>query len=322
MHVLIADDSQVSRHLLGVTLKNWGYRVVVACDGTEAWQILQREDAPQLAILDWIMPGLSGVEVCRLVRQKAGEAYTYILLLTSKSLKEDMIAGMDSGADDYLTKPFDQHELKVRLRAGKRILDLQTELLATREALRVQATRDYLTSVWNRSTVLEILKKELSRSERERTPVGVGLLDLDHFKAINDTHGHLVGDLVLQEATRRMQVSVRPYDSVGRFGGEEFIVVLPGCGEDATRNYAERIRFALESEAIQFPDLELSVSASFGCTSAIASPSLRPEHMVHAADEALYEAKRRGRNRIVYFSPESIVNDGPVVATVARGGIR
>src|SRR5215471_12450626 len=196
MRILIADDSIVSRHLLDATLRKWGYEVEVACDGVEAWNALQGEDAPKLAILDWVMPGMTGLELCRKVREHAKDKdiYTYILLLTSKSLREDLIEGMESGADDYLTKPFDQHELKVRLRAGTRILDLQQELVEAREELREQATKDFLTRIWNRSSVLEILQKELTRGARENRPVSVLLADVDRFKAINDTFGHFAGD--------------------------------------------------------------------------------------------------------------------------------
>ncbi len=154
MKILIADDSIVSRHLLEATLRKWGYDVMVACDGAEALELLQREDAPALIILDWMMPGMTGVEVCRRIRQRDSEPYTYILLLTSKSQKEDLIEGMDAGADDYITKPFDQNELQVRLRAGTRLVDLQTQLLKAREDLRDQATRDSLTRLWNRSSIL------------------------------------------------------------------------------------------------------------------------------------------------------------------------
>jgi len=219
--ILIADDSVVSRHLLDATLRKWGYDVVVACDGTEALSYLQRPDAPKLAILDWVMPGLTGPEVCSKVREQAnGSEYTYILLLTSKSLKEDLIEGMEAGADDYITKPFDQHELKVRLRAGTRIIDLENELVRAREALREQATKDSLTLLWNRSSILDILDRELIRGQREQRPVAVLLADLDRFKSVNDTYGHFAGDAVLREFTRRITGSMRAYDAMGRYGGE------------------------------------------------------------------------------------------------------
>src|ERR1700687_5676525 len=184
MRILIADDSIVSRHLLEATLRKWGYEVMVACDGAEALELLQREDAPALIILDWMMPGITGLEVCRRIRQRGSEPYIYILLLTSKSQKEDLIEGMEAGADDYITKPFDQNELQVRLRAGTRLVDLQSQLLSAREALRDQATRDSLTRLWNRSHILEVMQRELARGQRENTSLGVILLDLDHFKVI------------------------------------------------------------------------------------------------------------------------------------------
>ena len=301
MRVLIADDSLVSRHLLEATLKGWGYDVAVACDGAEAWRILEQEDAPSLAILDWMMPGFTGPEVCRLVRQKSKEPYTYILLLTSKSLKEDVVEGMDSGADDYLTKPFDQHELKVRLRAGTRIVDLQAQLLATREALRQQATHDYLTQLWNRSSVLEILTREMIRASRERTSVGVVLADLDHFKNINDTYGHLAGDVALRESALRMESAVRPYDAIGRYGGEEFLVVLPGCGPVETSHQADRMRVEINRKSLDFGGASISLSASFGCTSFSGDPgSIPAERLIAIADSALYRAKREGRDRVVF----------------------
>src|SRR5271154_3851687 len=183
MRILIADDSIVSRHLLDATLRKWGYEVVAASDGVEAWNILQAEDAPSLAILDWVMPGMTGPEVCRRVREHSKElkkdSYTYLLLLTSKSLKEDLIEGMESGADDYVTKPFDRHELQVRIRAGKRLVDLQAELLAAREALRDQGTHDSLTHIWNRNAILDLLTRELARGARENLPLGIVILDLD-----------------------------------------------------------------------------------------------------------------------------------------------
>lgn len=298
MKILIADDSIVSRHLLEATLRKWGYDVLAACDGPEALQMLEREDAPSLVILDWMMPGMTGLEVCQKIRERGTEPYTYILLLTSKSQKEDLIEGMDAGADDYITKPFDQSELQVRLRAGTRLVDLQAQLLAAREALRDQATRDSLTRLWNRNSILEALSRELSRSEREKSPLGVVIVDLDHFKQINDNHGHPAGDAVLQEAARRMQSSVRQYDSIGRYGGEEFLVLLPRCSEAESYSQAERLRKQLAQTDIRFNDISLRVTASFGVTAAIPGERWDAEGLIRKADEALYLAKKSGRNRV------------------------
>ena len=320
MRILIADDSIVSRHLLEATLRKWGYEVLVACDGAEALQILERDDAPALIILDWMMPGVTGLEVCQRIRQRGSEPYTYILLLTSKSQKEDLIEGMDAGADDYITKPFDQNELQVRLRAGTRLVDLQAQLLSAREALREQATRDSLTHLWNRSSILEILTRELSRAHRESSPLGVVIVDLDHFKQVNDTHGHPAGDAVLREAARRMQGSIRQYDSLGRYGGEEFLILLPGCGEAESFAQAERLRRNLTQADIRVNDLALHITASFGVTAAVPGDPWTAEGLIRKADEALYVAKKSGRNRveILAYSSEPAPASAPVENAVLR----
>jgi two-component system, cell cycle response regulator len=299
MRVLIADDSDLSRRLLEQTLKGWGYEVTAVADGAAAWQVLNGNNAPELAILDWMMPGFTGPELCRMIRGNSREPYIYILLLTSRSDREDVVAGMDAGADDYVTKPFDRHELQVRLRAGRRIIDLQAQLVATREALRVQATRDYLTEVWNRSAILEILERELTRSAREGTPLGLVMADLDRFKSINDTFGHQVGDVALRHAADCMQSCVRSYDSIGRYGGEEFVVVLPGADERAVRAQAERMRAAIRQTPVDLPETQLTVSSSFGCTFGFGNQTTA-EALIRAADTALYQAKRSGRDRVEF----------------------
>ena len=301
MRVLIADDSIVSRHLLEATLRKWNYDVIVACDGNEAWSILDQPDPPALAVLDWMMPGLTGLDICRRIRKQSREPYTYVILLTAKNLREDVIEGLEAGADDYVTKPFDQHELNVRLRAGRRIVELQAELLKAREELREQATHDSLTRIWNRPAILEILQREIERAARDRVPASVVMLDLDHFKVINDTHGHVAGDAVLCEAVRRMQASMRKYDDIGRYGGEEFLIVLAGCDQESSCRQAERLRAAISNEPMRLSDCYISVAASFGVTTALYAGLATPEILIHAADEALYQAKRAGRNRVVFL---------------------
>ncbi len=295
MKVLIADDSATSRAMLRSALAHWGYDVVLAENGEQAWQILAEPDPPPMAILDWVMPHLTGPEVCRRVRETHREPYTYILLLTSKNTKGETVEGLEAGADDYIVKPFDQHELQVRLRAGKRIIDLQMDLLQAREELRERANKDLLTMLPNRPAISAALEQEISRCHRDHRTVGVILLDIDHFKKINDTYGHFAGDAVLRETAARLRGNMRPYDQVGRYGGEEFLVVLPNCDLEAAKNQAERMRQKLQTTAMLVDGAELFVSASFGVTVSIASER-DPNLFVRVADEALYRAKAGGRN--------------------------
>ncbi|MBI3210804.1 MAG: diguanylate cyclase [Candidatus Solibacter usitatus] len=295
--VLIADDSGPTRLALTRRLEEWGYEVVSCKDGETAWAELAQPDAPRLVILDWMMPGLNGDEICRRIRANAQASYSYILLLTSRTEHEDLIEGLESGADDYLTKPFDESELKVRLRTGMRILNLESELVSARDELREQATRDSLTGLWNRRSILQELERELSRAIRTGASVGVLILDLDHFKSINDRYGHLAGDEVLRKVGEILLASVRPYDSVGRFGGEEFLVVLAGCDQTIVDTRAEAFRFAIASQAAQFEGQSIPITASVGASVFEHDVPCEPMDLVRAADEALYEAKRAGRNR-------------------------
>ena len=309
MKVLIADDDLVSRRLLEAMLTRWGYEVVVTHDGVEAWEVLQGTNAPMLAILDWMMPGMDGVEVCRKVRQRGQEPYIYLILLTTKGLKENLIEGLDAGADDYLTKPFDPHELQVRLRAGKRIVTLQAELIEARESLRIQATHDPLTGVWNRRAIIEMLGNELARSKREDAPMAVAIADLDHFKRINDTYGHMAGDMALCEAVNRIRTLLRAYDAIGRYGGEEFLIVLPGCTAQDGLRLAERLRLGVGREPVNIPSGTVVVTSSLGVAASDTIAALDTTSLIRAADAALYRAKANGRNRIELATAADMASD-------------
>jgi len=303
MKVLIAEDDPVSRRVVEAFFQKWGYEVVLAQDGDEAWRILEREEAPRLAVLDWMMPGLAGTDICKRVRAREGRPYAYILLLTAKAQRKDLLEGMDAGADDYLVKPFDANELRARLHVGQRIIELQDELIAAREALRFRASHDFLTGLPNRGEILDVLRRELLRGLRGGTPVGIILGDLDHFKEINDTYGHLAGDEVLRATARRMVNAVRAYDTVGRYGGEEFLVVVPASDAIGTLSQAERIRSCIESQPVETPAGPVSATISLGVVASselISGPDAasEPKALLAAADAALYRAKELGRNRV------------------------
>jgi two-component system cell cycle response regulator len=322
MLVLIADDETISRRMLAKMLTDCGYQVVTASDGAEAWRMLERPDAPRLAILDWMMPGMTGPALCRELRTLKREPYTYVLLLTARADKQDVVVGIDSGADDYVTKPFDAQELQVRLRAGRRILDLQDELVAAREALREQATHDPLTRVWNRYAILETLNRELTRARREGSSVAVIMTDVDHFKQVNDTYGHLAGDAVLRQVAGRMQAGLRAYDQVGRYGGEEFLIVLPGASGANAAHLAGRLRLEIAGEPAVAGDVRIGVTASFGVAATSHGGGCSPETLIRLADEALYRAKAAGRNRVEMETGEAATGFERLIAAVGqpRGG--
>ncbi|MBI3099924.1 MAG: diguanylate cyclase [Planctomycetes bacterium] len=308
MRVLVADDDAVFRRMAEALLSKWGYEVITCVDGAEALRILQGPEAPHLAVLDWVMPGLDGTQICREVRAQSGKPYTYILVLTAAKVeKENLIEGMDAGADDYLLKPYDAGELKARLQAGRRIVELQDQLIAARESLRTQATHDTLTGLWNRGAIIEFLHKEVERARRSSAPLSVAMADLDHFKQINDTRGHAVGDAVLRIAARRLMPCLRPYDSIGRYGGEEFLVVLPGCGEADAVATAERLRNSLGATPIETSAGPVPVTLSLGVASSPAGETGAGEDdLLRASDDALYQAKNGGRNRVAVAAKQDL----------------
>jgi diguanylate cyclase (GGDEF)-like protein len=279
-------------------LKKEGHQVEAAVNGVEAWQVLRQPGAPTLAILDWEMPGMDGPEVVRRVRALETDRPPYLLMLTSRSEKADIIAGLEAGANDYLSKPVDPGELRARIEVGRRMVEMQAALIDSRDALAHQATHDPLTLMLNRRAILGKLHLELSRARRNGDTCAVGMCDIDHFKQVNDTHGHQTGDEVLRALARILTESLRPYDSAGRMGGEEFLVIAPMKVRDDSVALFERLCLRVAESQIPTRSGVLRVTVSIGVACATAASAV--DDILEAADAAMYRAKNEGRNRVVH----------------------
>jgi two-component system, cell cycle response regulator len=291
MKILIVEDDLMQRRFLQVILTQSGREVVAAADGEAAWDMLQKERI-QIVITDWMMPVLSGLELIQRIRAADLPHYTYLVLLTSKSAQNSIVEGLKAGADDYLIKPFDRNELMARLAIGERILKLE-------ERLELMATHDTLTNLLNRRALYTSAQTELNRSVRENSPLSLIMLDIDHFKSVNDAYGHPAGDKALCLVAETLLQNKRDYDLVGRWGGEEFLALLPRTSLADARTIAERFRAGIEAARLQMPEgAVVTVTVSLGVSST-ASGSLDIEALIHQADQALYLAKNSGRNRVM-----------------------
>lgn len=293
MKVLIADDDVVSRRLLEAFLQKWGYDVTVATQGDEARKLLQSQDAPRLAILDWMMPVMDGVEVCREVKKGAPASSVYVLLLTSRSQTQDLLEAFEAGADDYLTKPFDPRELKARLHAGGRLLDMQEQLRDARSRLESEATRDPLTRLWNRVATLDMLRRELARAERGCSSLALAFAELDDFERLRGTLGEPAGEAVLREAARRIRSSVRYYDSVGRYEAARFLLVVPECNARGALTQAQRLRMLINKKPLETPSGPVAVTLSLGVAAKTQAKEGDAEALLEAAAAALARAQAR-----------------------------
>jgi two-component system cell cycle response regulator len=315
--LLVVDDDPDSRRLLSISLGWAGHQIVEAEDGDEAWEKFQRERA-RLVITDWMMPGLDGMGLISRIRASEVEGYTYIIMLTALREKPQVVSGLEAGADDYLTKPFDPEELAARVSIGERILKLQETLLASRRAMETLAMHDTLTGLLNRRAIHDRALSELNRLRRgtANAPLSVIMLDIDHFKSINDRYGHEAGDRALQAVSELLSAQLRSYDGLGRWGGEEFLMLLPGTGLAEALAVAERIRANLAEARPALPDgTQVSLTASLGVaaladTSAGAAGEQWLDDLVRAADRALYRAKSAGRNRVAAATAEAAAVPG------------
>jgi two-component system cell cycle response regulator len=290
--VLLVDDDPVTRSMLAKLLSVRGYEILEAESGGSALRVLTQPEAPRMAVVDWNMGTINGPELCRILRGRA--PYVYVVLTTAREGRRPLVEAMNSGADGYIQKPVDGDEIEAWLVAGQRIVDLQDRLLKAQAELERRATHDALTGVRNRASLLEILGRELKRSVRTKAPSGIVIFDVDHFKKINDTYGHPVGDEVLVEVAARCSHAVRDYDVFGRYGGEEFLLVVPGGSLPDTAVVGGRLLDAIARRPFKTSAGEIAVTASAGAAST-GQGYLDVDALVAAADTALYDAKRSGR---------------------------
>jgi diguanylate cyclase (GGDEF)-like protein len=311
MKVLIAEDDILSSKVIEEYLEKWGYESTVTHNGKQAWEAFKNNienlrthenKSFRIAILDWEMPGMNGIELCKKIRQISRDKediFVYVILLTGKDRQEEIIEGLTAGADDYITKPFDNMELRVRLKNAERII-------LTQDKERERASTDSLTQLWSRNKILDFLSEETEREGRYGEVIGLLMIDIDNFKKINDTHGHLVGDQVLKKVAIRLKNSMRRYDKIGRYGGDEFIAVFPRCGNKQIKSVAERLRKSISDKKINTEAGSLAITVSIGATSSENIPSMSSEDLVKASDKALMNAKKQGRNRSVVLLKEKI----------------
>ncbi len=303
MRILVAEHDSLALAAMQRCLRSCGHEPVAFVDGKAALACLQGDDAPRIALLGWQLPGLTGPEVCRRLRADGDSGYVYVILLTDRGSKEQLVRGLQAGADDYLSKPFAPSELKARIQAGARIVELEARHMKAQSLLRLQATRDGLTGLWNRNGILGILDCEVLQRIDDETDLCAIMCDIDHFKRVNDTLGHMAGDDVLRHVAARIASSLRSTDSAGRFGGEEFLCVLPGCGRDQGMTVAERMRRQIAACPIALERAAVEVTLSCGLADLRGLALQDSRALLAAADDALYRAKSEGRDRVVAAVP-------------------
>jgi len=315
--LLLIDDSEVQSSQITESLQRLGYTVRRAASGAEGLR-LAREEAPDLVLLDVVMPDIDGFAVCRWLKVNADTREIPVIMLTVRTAVADRIAGLNIGADDYLAKPFDDQELEARIFAALRVKAVQSELRTRNQQLEsmlhsveAMAITDSLTGLFNRRRFSDVLKREFAVTRRYRNTLSCLIVDIDHFKQINDRFGHDAGDQVLKEVARRIVASLREVDLAARYGGEEFAILLPHTSKTDARIVAERLLSNFRKQEFTFGTELVRITASIGCAGNSDVVSDKPEDMVKAADLALYEAKNRGRNNVVLYQSVGDETYGP-----------
>lgn len=310
MKVLVVDSDAESGKSLQETLDGWGYFVSHAADAAEALATFRRETPPALVILGALGDGSAAKQLCRDIREFGEKPYVYVLLLARKGESKFILEVMEAGADDYLTTPYDELELKARLRAGKRILDLREELQRAQATIGYQAYHDPLTGLWNRGAIMDALERELARVRREKSPVGLLMVSIDGLKDINDKYGHMAGDAAIRATARELRASLRPYDALGRYGGEAFMMIVTGCDSQSALKQAERFHGALQGKTVDISqwgkfvtgkDAALPIHHSVGVLSGTGEHD--SETLLRALESALRKAKSEGGNRVESIAP-------------------
>jgi len=305
MKILIADDDLVTRRLLEANLHRWGHETISAADGEEAWTLVQLHKAEiGVALLDRSMPGLDGIELCRRIRSTELGGYIYVLILTAHDALADIVDGLNAGADDYTAKPFHPAELRLRIQVGLRIVNLERAMVQANEKLRTQAMTDSLTGLLNHGAAIGRLDEELARAARDRLPLTILMIDVDKFKQVNDTYGHAAGDQMAAAVAARIRAACRSYDVVGRYGGDEFLAILPNADAAAGSAIARRLQDGLRQSPPQFEGRTIPLTLSIGVAAVEAhdSAATASAALLRASDQALYQAKADGRDRITVAS--------------------
>jgi diguanylate cyclase (GGDEF)-like protein len=299
--VLIVDDNPIIQKMMCLSLSKAGYEVASAENGRDALRKLDAKFYP-IVITDWMMPEMDGLELCRSIRNLCLDSYIFIILLTSKDSKDDIIKGLEAGADDYLTKPVNQPELMARLNTGVRILKLERSLKKANEEIRILSITDHLTGCYNRGYIGEHLPREIKRAHRYKHPLAIIISDIDNFKKVNDSYGHQAGDHVLREFVRLLKESIRSnVDWVARYGGEEFLIALPETDLKGAMVLAEKLKIVVSENRIVYRDKIIRITASFGVTgfeTLTACDDIVVENIINKADKYLYQAKQEGRNKV------------------------